>query len=137
MDEMKNCDVLIKAAAVADYTPASYSDEKIKKKEGDNALVLNRTADILKQAGSIKRPGQFICGFSMETKDLIDNSKKKLESKNADMIVANNLKVEGAGFGVDTNVATIITADGCEELPLMSKEELANNILDRIKAAMA
>ena len=127
-------DFIFKAAAVADYTPADYSDDKVKKKEGDLSIPLKRTQDILQYLGDHRRPGQVICGFSMETRDLLANSAAKLEKKHVDMICANNLKVEGAGFGVDTNVITLITADGAEELPLMSKEAAANRILDAAKA---
>ena len=129
-----NADWIFKAAAVADYTPAAYSGDKVKKKEGDMSSPLTRTRDILQYLGDHRRPGQFICGFSMETKDLLENSRAKLEKKHVDMICANNLKVAGAGFGVDTNVITLITAGGAEELPLMSKEAAANRILDAAKA---
>ncbi|MCI5501755.1 MAG: bifunctional phosphopantothenoylcysteine decarboxylase/phosphopantothenate--cysteine ligase CoaBC, partial [Lachnospiraceae bacterium] len=125
-------DIIIKAAAVADYTPVSVADEKIKKKDGDLSIPLKRTKDILKYLGENKKENQFICGFSMETENLLENSKKKLEKKNVDMIVANNVKVEGAGFGVDTNVVTLITKDGYKELPQMSKEDVAAAILDAI-----
>lgn len=127
------CDWVIKAAAVADYTPADYSDDKVKKKDGDLSIPLKRTQDILQYLGDHKRPGQFLCGFSMETRDMLENSRAKLEKKHVDMICANNLKVAGAGFGVDTNVLTLITADGAEELPLLSKEEAACRILDTIQ----
>ena len=123
-------DFLFKAAAVADYTPADYNDNKMKKKDGDLAIPLKRTQDILEYLGEHRVPGQVICGFSMETENLLENSRGKLEKKNVDMICANNLKVAGAGFGVDTNVITLITRDGCEELPLQSKESAANAILD-------
>lgn len=125
-------DIIIKAAAVADYTPKTTADEKIKKSEGESSVALKRTKDILKSLGSNKRDGQFLCGFSMETENMLENSKKKLESKNADMICANSLRKEGAGFGTDTNILTIITRDGAEELPMMSKLDAANVILDRI-----
>lgn len=125
-------DIIIKAAAVADYTPVSVADEKIKKKDGDMSIPLKRTKDILKYLGENKKENQFICGFSMETENLLENSKKKLEKKNVDMIVANNVKVDGAGFGVDTNVVTLITKDGYKELPQMSKEDVAVAILDAI-----
>ena len=128
-----SCDWIIKAAAVADYTPADYSDDKVKKKDGDLSIPLKRTQDILQYLGDHKRPGQFLCGFSMETRDMLENSRAKLEKKHVDMICANNLKVAGAGFGVDTNVLTLITADGVEELPLLSKEEAACRILDIIQ----
>ena len=129
-----DADALVMAAAVADYTPADYSDNKMKKKDGDLSIPLSRTHDILSYLGEHRRPGQFICGFSMETRDMVENSRAKLEKKKVDMICANNLKVAGAGFGVDTNVLTLITADGAEELPLMSKEEAAGTILDRALA---
>lgn len=125
-------DAVIKAAAVADYTPLTVSEEKVKKKDGDLNIPLRRTRDILKYLGEHKREGQFLCGFSMETENMLANSKEKLARKNVDMIVANNLKVSGAGFGTDTNVVTLITEDQVQELPLMSKEEVAHAILDRI-----
>ena len=121
---------IFKAAAVADYTPADYVDNKIKKKDGDMAIPLKRTQDILKYLGEHRREGQVICGFSMETENMLENSQAKLTKKNVDMICANNLKQAGAGFGVDTNVITVITKDGAEELPLLSKEAAANAILD-------
>lgn len=125
-------DIIIKAAAVADYTPASVAVEKIKKKDGDNAITLTRTKDILAWLGEHRRPDQFLCGFSMETENMLENSRAKLEKKHVDMIVANNLKVAGAGFGVDTNVVTLITGDRVEELPQMTKEQVAEKILDAI-----
>lgn len=128
-----NADWIFKSAAVADYTPAEYSGDKVKKKDGDMSIPLTRTRDILQYLGDHRQPGQFICGFSMETRDMLENSRVKLEKKHVDMICANNLKVAGAGFGVDTNVITLITADGAEELPLMSKEAAANRILDAAK----
>ena len=124
-------DFIFKAAAVADYTPVDYSDDKVKKKDGDLSIPLKRTQDILQYLGDHRRPGQVICGFSMETRDMLANSAAKLEKKHVDMICANNLKVAGAGFGVDTNVLTLITRDGAEELPLLSKEEAANRVIDR------
>ncbi len=127
-------DVIIKAAAVADFTPAQVSAEKIKKKEGQQQIDLVRTRDILGYLGEHKRQGQFLCGFSMETENLLENSRKKLVKKNLDMVVANNLKVPGAGFGVDTNVVTLITHDGIRELPQMSKDEVAMALLDEIMA---
>ena len=130
----EQADLIFKAAAVADYTPAEYSDDKVKKKDGDLSIPLKRTQDILKYLGEHRRPGQVICGFSMETRDMVENSRAKLEKKRVDMICANNLKVEGAGFGTDTNVLTLITAGDMEELPLMSKEEAAGRILDRALA---
>ena len=129
-----HADWIFKSAAVADYTPAEYSGDKVKKKDGDMSIPLTRTRDILQYLGDHRRPGQFICGFSMETRDMLENSRAKLEKKHVDMICANNLKEAGAGFGVDTNVITLITAGGAEELPLMSKEEAANRILDAAKA---
>jgi len=126
-----NCDFIFKAAAVADYTPANYNDNKMKKKDDDLAIPLKRTQDILKYLGENRIPGQVICGFSMETQDMLENSRKKLYKKNVDMICANNLKVAGAGFGVDTNVITIITKENCIELPLQTKESAANAILDQ------
>ncbi len=125
-------DIIIKAAAVADYTPADYSDEKIKKKDGDLFIPLKRTRDILKYLGENKKKGQFICGFSMETENMLENSTAKLEKKDADMMIANNLKEEGSGFGTDTNRVTIITKDGVEELDLITKDEVAREILNRI-----
>ncbi len=126
-------DIIIKAAAVADYKPATFSDDKIKKKDNvDMSIPLERTQDILKTLGANRKEGQFICGFSMETRDMIENSKAKLDKKNIDMIVANNLKDSGAGFGVDTNKVTIITKDDQLELELMSKSEVAFNLLDEI-----
>ena len=127
-------DVIIKAAAVADYRPAVTSDEKIKKSDEDMAIDMERTDDILGYLGSCKKPGQFLCGFSMETQNMLENSRAKLRKKNLDMIVANNLKVKGAGFGTDTNVVTIITADMEKELELMSKDEVAARLLDEILA---
>ena len=126
-------DIIIKAAAVADYTPENTADEKIKKKDGgEMSIPLKRTKDILKTLGENKKENQFICGFSMETQNMLENSKKKLEKKNVDMIVANNLKVEGAGFGTDTNIVTLITKDEVRKLPQMSKEDVAAAILDEI-----
>ena len=129
-------DLIFKAAAVADYTPADYHDDKVKKKEGDLSIPLKRTQDILQYLGDHRRPGQVICGFSMETRDLLANSAAKLEKKHVDMICANNLKVAGAGFGTDTNVITLITRSGVEELPLLSKEEAAGRIIDRALALL-
>ncbi len=125
-------DIIIKAAAVADYTPAAVADEKIKKSEGESSIPLTRTKDILKSLGETKRDGQFICGFSMETENVLENSMKKLTAKNADMICANSLRKEGAGFGTDTNIITVITKNGAEELPIMSKLDVAHAILARI-----
>ena len=124
-------DLIFKAAAVADYTPTRYSDDKIKKKDSDLSIPLQRTRDILQYLGNHRREGQVICGFSMETRDMVENSTAKLEKKHVDMICANNLKVAGAGFGTDTNVITLITRDGITELPLMSKEEAAGQIIDQ------
>lgn len=128
----ENADIVIKAAAVADYTPLTVADNKIKKSDGDMSIPLKRTKDIIKELGTTKKPGQFICGFSMETENMLENSVKKLESKNLDMIVANNLKVAGAGFGTDTNVITMITNKEAIELPIMSKEDCAGKLLDKI-----
>ena len=125
-------DIIIKAAAVADYKPKSYSDEKTKKKDGEMSIELDRTQDILKYLGEHRREGQFYCGFSMETQNMLENSAAKLEKKKLDMVVANNLKVAGAGFGVDTNVVTMITKNGVQELPLMSKNEVAGQLLSAI-----
>lgn len=129
--DFDDCDIVIKAAAVADYTPVETYDNKVKKKDGDMSIELKRTADILKYLGQ-HRKNQFLCGFSMETENMLDNSRAKLEKKNVDMIVANNLKVKGAGFGTDTNVVTIITKDKVIELPQMTKSEVADKILDEI-----
>ena len=129
-------DIIIKAAAVADYRPADVAEDKIKKKDGDLSIPLERTQDILGTLGQRKREGQFLCGFSMETRDLIENSRKKLTKKNLDMVAANNVKVEGAGFGVETNVLTLITAQGEKELPLMSKDAAADALLDAILERM-
>ncbi len=125
-------DIIIKAAAVADYTPIEVATEKVKKSDGDMSIALKRTKDILGYLGEHKKDGQVIVGFSMETENMLENSKKKLAKKNADMIVANNLKTEGAGFGVDTNVVTIITKDDIKELPKMSKAEVANAVFDSV-----
>ena len=129
-------DLIFKAAAVADYTPCDYSGDKIKKKEGDLSIPLKRTVDILSWLGEHRRPGQVICGFSMETRDMVANSQAKLEKKKVDMICANNLKVSGAGFGVDTNILTVITRQGAEELPLMGKEDAAGQVIDRAVALL-
>ena len=125
-------DVIVKAAAVADYRPAEVSDQKVKKKDGDLSIRLERTDDILAWLGDHRREGQFLCGFSMETEHMLENSRAKLEKKHLDMIVANNLKVEGAGFGVDTNVVTLITGDRELELPKLTKDEVAHRLLDFI-----
>ena len=120
------------AAAVADYRPKEFVDHKIKKKEGDNSLELARTTDILGTIGARKRTDQFLCGFSMETEDLLENSMQKLQKKNLDMIAANNLRTQGAGFGTETNVVTLIRLDEVIELPIMSKTDVAHRILDQV-----
>lgn len=125
-------DIIIKAAAVADYRPSVVYDQKVKKSDSDMSIPLERTEDILAFLGKNKKSSQILCGFSMETENMIENSKIKLEKKNLDMIVANNLKTEGAGFGTDTNVVTIISKDDIIELPKMSKDDVANAILDKI-----
>lgn len=125
-------DILIMAAAVADYRPKEFVDHKIKKKEGDNSLELARTTDILGTLGVRKRTDQFLCGFSMETEDLLENSMQKLQKKNLDMIAANNLRTQGAGFGTETNVVTLIRLDEVIELPIMSKTDVAHRILDQV-----
>ena len=122
-------DIIIKAAAVADYRPAVTADEKLKKKDDEMSLVLERTEDILAWLGAHRRPGQFLCGFSMETEHMLENSRAKLEKKKIDMIVANNLKQTGAGFGTDTNVVTLLTKEDTLTLPIMSKEEVADRLL--------
>lgn len=135
-EAVKECfqeqDIIIKAAAVADYTPTETAVEKIKKSGESTTLSLKRTEDILKFLGEHKRQNQFLCGFSMETEHMIENSRKKREKKNLDMIVANNLKEEGAGFGTDTNVVTLLTKDGEKQLPVLEKEEVAHRIFDEI-----
>lgn len=131
-DRADEQDIIIKAAAVADYRPADVSDEKVKKKDDNLSLALERTEDILAYLGAHRREGQFLCGFSMETEHMIENSRAKLEKKNIDMIVANNLKQKGAGFGTDTNVVTLLTREETVELPMMSKEEVADALLDYI-----
>lgn len=125
-------DIIIKAAAVADYRPKEVSSEKVKKQDGELTLEMERTDDILAYLGSHRQPGQFLCGFSMETENLLENSRRKLEKKNLDMVAANSLKVEGAGFGGDTNVITIITKDEAVSLEKMTKEEAAAKLLDKI-----
>lgn len=125
-------DVIIKAAAVADYRPKYVGTEKTKKKDGDMNLEMERTDDILAWLGNHRQPGQVLCGFSMETENMLENSQAKLEKKHVDMIVANNLKTAGAGFGTDTNVVTIITKEGAEELAMMTKEQVAHQLLNRI-----
>ena len=125
-------DMIFKAAAVADYRPVHIADEKIKKSDSSASIDLERTDDILKYLGEHKTPGQFLCGFSMETENMLENSRKKLAKKNLDMVVANNLKVAGAGFETDTNVVTLITDTEVLELPIMNKEEVAFHIIDQI-----
>ena len=125
-------DIIVKAAAVADYRPSTVGTEKIKKSDGDLSIALERTDDILGWLGQNRRDGQFLCGFSMETQNMLENSRAKLAKKQIDMIVANNLKVEGAGFGTDTNVVTLITRESETELPIMSKEEVADRLLTEI-----
>jgi phosphopantothenoylcysteine decarboxylase/phosphopantothenate--cysteine ligase, prokaryotic len=132
-ERLDESDIIIKAAAVADYTPVAVADNKIKKSDGDMSIPLKRTTDILSYIGEHKREGQIVCGFSMETENVIENSRKKLAKKNCDMICANSIKKAGAGFGGDTNIITMITSDCDEELELMSKFDAANIILDRLK----
>ncbi len=129
-------DVIVKAAAVADYRPAQTADQKLKKKDGELSIPLERTDDILKYLGEHKRNGQFLCGFSMETERLLENSREKLKKKNLDMIVANSLREEGAGFGVDTNVVTLVTAQDETPLPKMTKEQVADRLLTEILGRM-
>ena len=131
-ENMYEYDCIIKAAAVSDYTPVTVAEGKIKKSDNDMAIPLKRTKDILKYLGENKRDGQFICGFSMETDNVIENSRAKLERKKCNMICANSLRTNGAGFGVDTNVLTIITNNKQIDLELMSKDELAHKVLDEI-----
>ena len=128
----KEQDIIIKAAAVADYRPKHVSTEKVKKQDGTLTLEMERTDDILAYLGEHKREGQFLCGFAMETENLLENSRKKLAKKHLDMVVANSLRVQGAGFGGDTNVVTIITDNEEVSLGKMSKEETASHILDKI-----
>ncbi len=128
----EDCDIVIKAAAVADYRPSVVATEKIKKKDDDMSIDLERTDDIIGYLGTHRTHNQFLCGFSMETENMLDNSRKKLDKKNLDMIVANNVKVSGAGFGTDTNIVTVITKDNMYELPMMTKEEVADNLLSMI-----
>ena len=127
--------IIIKAAAVADYRPKYAADEKVKKKDGGMSLELERTEDILGFLGAHKKEGQFLCGFSMETENMLENSRKKLEKKNLDLIVANNLRQAGAGFGTDTNIVTLISSADTVQLPIMSKEEVADRLLDYILSA--
>ena len=129
--EFDSQDIVIMSAAVADYRPKTVADEKIKKNDGETAIELERTDDILGTM-SRRKKNQFLCGFSMETEHMLENSKNKLKKKNLDMICANNLKVEGAGFGTDTNVVTLITENESRQLPIMSKEQVANEILTEI-----
>lgn len=129
-------DIIIKAAAVADYRPMVVAEDKMKKSDDALSIPLERTQDILGWLGQHRQPGQFLCGFSMETQNMVENSRKKLEKKRVDMIAANNLKVEGAGFGVDTNLLTLITKDGLDELPMVTKEAAADLLLDRILKRM-
>lgn len=131
-ENMSSADIIVKAAAVADYTPVTVADSKIKKSDGDMSIPLKRTTDILKYIGE-NRTNQVVCGFSMETDNVIENSRKKLVTKNCDMICANSLKTSGAGFGTDTNIITMITKDGTEEIELMSKFDAANIILSKLK----
>lgn len=132
----EDCDIIIKAAAVADYRPKTVADQKIKKSEGDAFIDLERTDDILKYLGEHKKKGQVICGFSMETENLLENSRKKLDKKNADMIAANSIRQKGAGFASDTNIVTLITRDGAEELECMDKYDVADIILKRLADMM-
>lgn len=136
-ENIEGADALVMAAAVADYRPAAVADNKIKKKDGDLSLPLARTDDILGWLGEHKPAGLFVCGFSMETENLLENSAAKLKKKNLDLIVANNLKTPGAGFGTDTNVVTMISSAGAEELPLMDKTEVGDRIADKIAAHFA
>ncbi|MDY4953076.1 MAG: bifunctional phosphopantothenoylcysteine decarboxylase/phosphopantothenate--cysteine ligase CoaBC [Candidatus Onthomonas sp.] len=129
-------DIIIKAAAVADYRPATVAEDKIKKSDGEMSIPLERTQDIIGYLGQHRKPGQFLCGFSMETRDMVENSRKKLEKKNMDMIAANNVKVAGAGFQVDTNQLTLITREDLLELPLVTKEAAADLLLDEILKRM-
>lgn len=135
-EEAQKADIVFKAAAVADYRPRHVSENKVKKSDDELFLEMERTDDILLYLGQNKKDGQFLCGFSMETQDLVENSKKKLEKKNLDMVAANNLKVEGAGFQGDTNCMTLITKESVIELPLLSKEETAARIIDQVLERM-
>jgi phosphopantothenoylcysteine decarboxylase/phosphopantothenate--cysteine ligase len=130
--EAGSCDIIIKSAAVADYKPKNYFDDKMKKKENEISIEFEKTDDILKYLGENKKEGQKLIGFSMETTNVEENSKKKLIKKNLDMIVANNLKDKGAGFGTDTNLVTIITSKDVKKLPLMSKEKVGDELLNEI-----
>lgn len=135
-EAVKECageqDIIVKAAAVADYRPKNIAEEKMKKKDGELAIELVRTEDILGFLGAHKKEGQFLCGFSMETENMIENSRRKLEKKNLDLIVANNLKQQGAGFGTDTNIVTLLSKEAAVQLPIMSKEEVADKLFDYI-----
>jgi len=133
-EHFPECDVLIMAAAVADYRPAEVHDQKVKKKDGDLSIKLERTADVLAAASAGRRDGQFVCGFSMETENVLENSRQKLVKKGLDMIAANSISEAGAGFAVDTNHLTLITADGTEDIPMMSKAEAADRLLSAIAA---
>ena len=128
----KEQDLIIKAAAVADYRPAVVAEEKVKKADGDMSIALERTQDILAYLGEHKQPGQVLCGFAMETENMVEHALGKLKKKNLDLIVANNVKVEGAGFGTDTNVVTLITDEEIRELALMKKEEVAQQLVDEL-----
>ena len=130
--EANDCDIIIKSAAVADYRPKNYCDEKIKKKDNELNIELEKTDDILKYLGENRKNGQVLVGFSMETENMVENSKAKLVKKNLDMIVANNLKEKGAGFGTDTNLVTLITKNEIKKLPLMSKEKVGEEIFNEI-----
>ncbi len=132
-EALPTTDILIKSAAVADYRPATVADDKMKKKDGDLSIPLARTGDILGWVAEHRHPGLFVCGFSMETQNMLENSQAKLAKKKLDMIVANNLKVEGAGFGVETNVVTLITKDNVTQLPLMGKDQVAARLLEEIQ----
>lgn len=136
MKRSENQDIVIKAAAVADYTPADVSDEKVKKKDGDLSIPLVRTKDILKTLGEKRKDGQFLCGFSMETQNMLENSRAKLKKKKIDLIVANNLKEKGAGFHTDTNVVTLITEMEEKQLPMLTKDEVADALFDFILTKM-
>ena len=129
----EGADIVVKAAAVADYRPKTVAAEKMKKREGALTLELERTADILAWLGAHKRPGQTLCGFAMETENLLENAAEKLRRKNLDLIVANSLRTPGAGFGADTNAVALLTAEEAETLPLLSKDETADRILDKIQ----
>ena len=133
-DKCADADIIIKTAAVADYTPEATADEKIKKSDGDLSIPMKRTTDILKWLGENKREGQLICGFSMETENMLENSRAKLQKKNADLIAANSLRDEGSGFGTDTNHLVLIKRDGVTDLPLLSKADAADRLLDELMA---